>query len=230
MHLDALSVCPSVRCPFVRQSVTLFGGQQLWGLFHFLIFGHYEMATLSVGECALINATNCTHTIFNAPLIVEKRGDIFFSVFYAEERRAKSVEGGRWCREIRGLWPRDLLVDLHRFSARDSHTLFMCIVRGKINTKSRRKNLQPFFSQPAAPLPLPPPPPPLLGRWCKFNGSLHTFAFRQPCVARSFSANRITIKARKRWTLLRVSWSTKTFPSRYPLTIVMNTTDLNRNI
>jgi len=35
------------------------------GLFHFLIFGHYEMATLSVGECALINATNCTHTIFN---------------------------------------------------------------------------------------------------------------------------------------------------------------------
>lgn len=151
MHLDALSVSP-----FVRLSVTLFGGQQLWGLFHFLIFGHYEMATLSVGECALINATNCTHTIFNAPLIVEK-GGIFFPPLC---RRAEGR--GRWCREIRGLWPRDLLVDLHRFSARDSHTLFMCIVRGKINTKSRRKNLQPFFSQPAAPLPLPPPPPPPL--------------------------------------------------------------------
>jgi len=68
---------------------------------------------------------------------------------------------------------------------------------GKINTKSRRKNLQPFFSLGTINPPFWPNPP---YRQCKFNASLHTFAFRQPCVARSFSANRITIKTRKRWT------------------------------
>lgn len=93
MHLDGLS-----RGPVVQWSN---GPVVSRGPISFLIFGHYEMATPSVGECALINATNCTHTIFNG------------------------VESVIW------LWYELRSLDLHRFSDRDSHTLFMCIVRAK---------------------------------------------------------------------------------------------------
>lgn len=67
----------------------------------------------SVGECALINATNCTHTIFNATGVAG--GGV------KSERAERDGDPA----------VRRSPVDLHRFSGRDSHTLFMCIVRAK---------------------------------------------------------------------------------------------------